>query len=478
MLHRIGRLGRETGGSNQGWGVVAIMALVNLVVCVDYLGVSVLLPKIGEDLGAGTSGLVWMTNAYFLMLVAPLVGAGRLADAVGHRRLTMIGLAMFVIGSVTAVFARDIGVLVAARSMVGLAVAALTATGLAIVSDALPAEKRGRAIGIWAAIGAVGSALGPFLAGAVALKLDWRAFFVLTTLGALVALVLTCVFIRESARGVGRFRDLPLASVGLLTAGLALAAFGLIQGPQWGWTATSVLVALVAGAVLLVAFWRVDRNSADPLVDPEVLRMSAFRGAATVAFIGNFAFATMTFFVSLYLQRVLDLDPGMVGLIFLALTVPLILVSPAAGYLVERVWSGLLMVIGLLLVAASFLVLANLGLTAAPLLIAAGLLLSGCGQGLIYNVSDVVGMEALPAQKSGIASGLINGIRQLGSLVGLAIAEALFISVYRDGTGTASENFVAALGPTMLLVVFVALAGIIPALLVPKFRSGRARQDS
>ncbi|MSO38391.1 MAG: MFS transporter [Acidimicrobiia bacterium] len=452
----------------QRWLVVATMSLVNFLIAFDSLGVSVLLPSIAKDLSAGTTDLMLITNIYMLMLTAPLLAAGRIADVVGKKRLAMIGLAMLVIGSIAAEAAPEISILIAARGLQGLAAAILTATGLSIVSDVFDDDERGPAIGAWVAVGAIGSAAGPIVAGLTAQLLGWRWFFLLTGFVALIALIAVAIFVRDSPIQRSAKRGLALPSAALLTFGVAFVLILIFKGARMGWLSPAVVACFVVGLVLLVAFVKVERRSPDPLIERGIFRNRAYRGTAAVALVANVGFATATFFVSLYLQQVLGLRPGPAGLMFLALTIPLIIASPIAGALIKRVSLGKLMACGMVFIAVSFLVLSKLGVASAMIVVVIALVLSGIGQALAFTVSNVAGMSALPADESGSASGMINGIRQLGSLVGLAGAVALFTRLEFRATGSSVEIFVAALGPTMMVVAVISLATVVPALWVSR----------
>lgn len=446
----------------RAWIVVAAMALVNLLVALDFLGMSVLLPDIAADLHVGTGALAWITNAYLLTLAAPLVAAGRIADVLGRKRLAVGGLVVFVLASLGAAAAPSAALLVGARAVQGLAAAALTATGLSIVSDSFAADARGPAVGAWAAVGAIGSAAGPVVAGLVAQSLSWRWFFLLNVPFAGVALVAVLALVasdrpRRTRRRVG------VESLVALTLGIALLVFALLQAPVWGFASPGVVVPTLVGVAVLAWFARRERSAADPIVDPAVFRNRSYAGTATVAFVANIAFAAVTFFVSLYLQQVLHFDAGETGLAFLALTIPLVLCSPVVGLLTERIGPGTLMAVGLVLLAASFLLLSQLDTTSGTALVTVAFVLSGVGQGLAFNVSNVAGMDAVEPARAGLASGMINGIRQLGSLFGLAVTEVLFALLRDASAGGAAESFVAALGPTMLLVAGVCLVAVVPA---------------
>ena len=219
------------------------MALPSFLLNIDFYGITVALPSIGQAFGAGTTALQWTVNGFNLALIAPLVAFGRLGDLVGRRRLLLIGVVLFALGSAMCGLASDMGLLIAGRCVQGLAVALFSTSPLSIVGDVFPADRHGLAFSIWAAIGAVGSAVGPLVGGALTDLLGWRWFFFINLPVAALTIVLVLAIVPESrdenARG-------PLDSWGFVTITLGLAAlvYGLQAGDDRGWTAPVVLGAL------------------------------------------------------------------------------------------------------------------------------------------------------------------------------------------------------------------------------------------
>src|ERR1700712_1910734 len=153
------------------------MSLANLALTVDFFGLNVLLPRIQHDLGGTQSTLLWIANSYMLSLAAFLLAAGRLGDIFGRKRVALVGLGLFACASLVCASAQSDGMLIAGRTIQGLGAALVTATSLSIVSDAFDVGTRARAIGIWSATGAVGSAIGPLVAGVIGEAWTWRGFF-------------------------------------------------------------------------------------------------------------------------------------------------------------------------------------------------------------------------------------------------------------------------------------------------------------
>lgn len=437
-------------------GVIVVLCAVNLLVAADFLGASVLLDPIGRDLHMGTASLAWVVNGYLLTLAAPLIAFGRAADSVGALRLTRLGLLVFAVGAAITGVAGSEGVLIAGRMVQGLGASVLTATGLSLVSTAAAPGEHGRVVGIWAGVGAIGSAAGPLLAGGLEALGSWRLFFLVDVPFALVVLW----FLRTA-----RDADRPAAPAAVdvvgvvcLTLGLGGAVLALLAGPDSGWASFPVVGGAVAAVVLLTTFAVRDAHAAQPLLDRRLFGGYRYRAVATAAFVGNVAFAVISFFASLYLQQVQDLDPVAAGAVFLAMTVPLIALSPRVGGWTTRFRVGRLMAGGLVVVAVSVAVFAAIGVDdgLGPVIVA--LVLSGAGQAFVFNVSNIAAVDA-EVGDAGLESGMINEVRQIGALVGLAAFGGLFAALQTSGHGSADTVFVDALRlPNLLLAAVCLLA--------------------
>ncbi len=437
------------------------MSLANVALTVDFFGLNVLLPHIRADLGGSDATLLWIANSYMLALAACLLAGGRLGDIFGRKRVALVGLGLFACASVVCATSQSTGMLILGRSMQGLGAALVTATSLSIVSDAFDGAGRATAIGIWSATGAVGSAIGPLVAGVVADVWSWRGFFVLSLPLTLAAAVLT-------VRGVSESRDptvsgrLDVAGLVTVTGGLVLLVYGLLEGPNSGWDHPEVVAALVVGLGLLVAFVVVERRADAPLVDLHIFESRPFAAAAGVGWFANFGFAAAMFYLALYLQEVQHRSSAASGVILLAFTIPLALTARAIGRLLALENATRLMAVGMALLAVSFACFAALGVDDQLALVLTGLVLSGFGQGLAFNVSNIAAMGAVTTDKAGVASGAISAVRQLGSLFGLAITGAVFGAASKTAPAGASTAvaFVHALRPTMLFVAIATALGI------------------
>jgi EmrB/QacA subfamily drug resistance transporter len=411
------------------WWVVAAMSGVMILLTVDFFGIAVALPKIGQDLDASTSTLLWSVNAYLLAFVSPMIAIGRFADIFGRRKLVLIGILLFVGASAACGGSPNDVFLIIARTVQGVGGGIIFTVSVSIVNNAFPLDERARALGIWSGVGLAGSALGPFVAGLLTEFASWRWFFFINIPIGIATLLVTLAAVEES-RDPSFTGGIDWSGFATLTVGFVLLILGLQQSGNEGWASAVVLGPIVIGAVFLALFvineLRLTRRL--PLVEFSLFRDLRFAGAAVVAFVGNWTFGILLFFLTLYLQHVLDLDPLVAGVVFLTFSVPLVVMSPVGGRLVSRYGSQELMAVGMALIAAGLLFIALIDADSGIWLTLLGLVIAGFGQGFAYNISNTAGMESMPDEKAGIASGVLQTARLMGIVIGLALSGSFFNS--------------------------------------------------
>lgn len=414
---------------NRKWWVVAAMSGVMILLTVDFFGIAVALPKIGQDLDASTSTLLWSVNAYLLAFVSPMIAIGRFADIFGRRKVVLVGIVLFVGASAACGGSPNDIFLIVARTVQGVGGGIIFTVSVSIVNNAFPPDERARALGVWSGVGLAGSALGPFVAGILTEFASWRWFFFINIPIGIATLVVTLAAVEES-RDPSFTGGIDWTGFVALTVGFVLLILGLQQSGSEGWTSAVVLGPIVVGALFITAFvineLHVKRRL--PLVEFSLFRELRFAGAAVVAFVGNWTFGVLLFFLTLYLQHVLDLGPLLAGVVFLTFSVPLVVMSPVGGRMVSRFGSQELMAVGLALVAVGLFCFTLIDADSGIALTILGLLIAGFGQGFAYNISNTAGMEAMPDEKAGIASGVLQTARLMGIVIGLAISGSLFNS--------------------------------------------------
>ena len=415
---------------NRKWWVVIAMSGVMILLTVDFFGITVALPRIGDDLDASTTTLLWTVNAYLLAFVSPMIAIGRFADIFGRRRMALIGIVLFVVASAACAGAPTVLFLVAARIVQGVGGGIIFTVSVSIVNNAFEPDERAKALGIWSGVGLAGSALGPFLAGILTEFASWRWFFFLNVPIGIVTFFITVAAVEES-RDPTFTGGIDWTGFATLTIGFVSTIIGFQQASNEGWGTVVVLGPIAIGvgflAVFVVNELRLKRRV--PLVQFSLFRDLRFAGASVVAFIGNWMFGVILFFLTLYLQNVLDLSPLAAGGVFLAFSVPLVAMSPIGGRLVSRFGAQDLMAVGMALVAVGMFFFTLIDADSGIGFVLIGLVIAGFGQGFAYNISNTAGMESMPDEKAGIASGVLQTARLMGIVIGLALSSSLFTSL-------------------------------------------------
>ncbi|MFD0687593.1 DHA2 family efflux MFS transporter permease subunit [Actinomadura fibrosa] len=413
------------GWRGNPWAVLLTLSLGFFMTLLDLTAVNVAVPSIVDDLGASLDGVLWVINVYILVLAALLITCGRLGDVRGPRTLFVWGLVLFTGASVLCGLAQDPAQLVAARAVQGLGAAALVPQTMTIIMGTFPPARRGAALGVWGAVAGVATIAGPTLGGFLVSAAGWRwIFFVNVPIG-VVVLVMARGLLPDVRPGVRRGLDVP--GVVLATATLACLAFGLTEGQRYGWNAW-IRALLGAGLLLLVVFLthQRGRQGRDPLLPFVLFRdrnfavMSAVSAAVQVGMIGLFLP------VMIYLQSVLGFSALEAGAVMAPAMVVSAVLSPVSGRMADRLGGKYVLMAGLVLFAAGLAWLtwvASVGREwweFQPALIVAG-----AGIGCVFGPMVAVALHDVEPAMAGAASGVLNTIRQIGTITGSAAVGAV-----------------------------------------------------
>ena len=427
LAEEAGTVDRAKANSRRGW-VLAVMCLGAFMVFLDSAVVNTALPAISRDLGASTSSLQWVVNAYILILAGLLLVGGTVGDRFGRRRWFGIGTVIFGGAAGAASLSPNTETLIAFRTIQGLGEAFILPATLSIITDVFPREERSKAIGIWVAAGSVGFIAGPVLGGALVDAIDWQAVFWMHLPVGAVALV--------GLRLVPESRDsrhLPLDISGAIlgTGGLIALVFGIIQGPDVGWTSPQILGAFAVAAVALGAFGTVEARSSSPMLPLRFFKQADFTGPMLVIGLMFLALIGMFFFLTLYFQLVQDNSAFRAGLFVAPAAATVMVGAPIAGALTKRFGPKLFAIIGSLAMLFGMLWLTQLDVDSSYLTVLIGLVAFGFGLGLaMAPLTDTV-MAAVPVNAAGIGSATNDVSRDLGSALGIAILGSVANALYR-----------------------------------------------
>ncbi|MBG0851335.1 MFS transporter [Streptomyces spinoverrucosus] len=411
-----------------GW-LLATTSLAAVLMTLDITVVNVALPEVAADLDAGLTGLQWVVNAYTLVFAALLLPAGALSDRIGRRNMFLTGVAVFTVASAGCGAAPGVGTLIACRAAQGLGGAMVMSTALALIAGAYQGPRRQSAIGMFSAAGGAAAALGPLVGGAVVEGLDWRwIFYVNLPVGALIIAGAALRVPRERRgelpRPEGRF-DL----VGLLLAAGALLGlnYGLVTGPEDGWTSASALLPLVGGALLVAGFavWETRRRDA-AMFDVRLLRVPSFTGAIVLSFVCRVVSFGVLPYLILWLSGMLGHSPLGTGLRLLAMTAFIMLVAPFSGLFLKLMPTRGVMALGTGITAIGLLTMARVGPDDSWLVMLPGLVMLGIGGAIAFPPLMGIAVGVVPPERAGMASGMTNTFFPLGTAAGVAAFGAVF----------------------------------------------------
>jgi EmrB/QacA subfamily drug resistance transporter len=408
-------------------GLLLIVCLAQFMVILDVSIVNVALPSIRGGLGFSTTGLQWVVNAYTLTFAGFLMLGGRCADLLGRRRVFLFGTALFSLASLLCALADTRGLLLGARALQGFGGAVLSPATLSIVTSSFAAgPERNRAVGVWGAMGALGASSGALLGGLLTQGFGWPAIFAVNVPLGVGVVIFGLRAIPKLRTGEGT-RHFDVAGALLVTASLVSFTFGIVRTDTLGWGSLGVLVPLLGGILLLLAFVYVEARVAEaPLVPLSVLRVGELRVANLVVIMLYAAFFPVWFFLTLYLQQVLHYDAIEAGLSFLPMTLSIFAASSLAPRAVARVGARVVITAGMLVATIGMVLLVGVGPHGTYLsTVLPGALLAALGMGFSLVPATIVAMQSLPGSQSGLGSGLLNTSRLMGGALGLAVLSTI-----------------------------------------------------
>ena len=449
------------------WFGLALLGAVQFMVVLDIAIVNVALPSIQTDLEFSQANLQWVISAYALVFGGFLLLGGRTADLLGRRRIFMVGLIAFTIGSLLCGLAWSEASLIGARAIQGLGAATISPAALAILMTTF-AEGRERniALGVWGAVGGFGAAAGVLLGGVLTDALSWEWIFFVNIPVGLAAFALAPVLLGESKDT--RVKTFDALGAVLVTSGLTTLVLGITQGHEWGWDSGRVIGVFALSALLLAGFVWWENRVAEPLMRFGILRTKTVLGANVAGFILGTALFSMFLMLTLYMQQVLGYSAMKTGVAYLAVAGTSIVWANVAAALVNKVGVRPLIAGGMALLAVGMFLFTQVsvgGSYASDLL--PGFLIIALGMALCFVPISIAALAGVKQAEAGIASGLINTSQQIGGAVGIALLSTVAI--------THTENEVAAgtAAPQALTSGFqlafwvgagIAIAGVLAAL--------------
>lgn len=414
--------------------VLGVLVFAAVLIWIDTSILGIALERLADPdagLNATPGQLQWAVGAYSLLFATALFAAGALGDRYGHRTILVLGLILFGAASLWAAWAGAATGLILARGVMGLGGAMMMPTSMAIIGATFPPERRAGAIAAWSASSGVGVALGPLLGGVLIDHFWWGSVFLVNVPVVVIALVGIALVV-PNPRPERRRRPDP-AGLALSTIGLALLAYGLIEaGQDTGWSSPRVWATVLAGAVLIAGFVALEWRSREPSFDPRLFRNGRFSAGNVAMAALFFAITGQMFYGNFYLQGARGMSALETGLAFLPGALGVAIGSGLGARLAKRFGVGPVSGAGLLVVAASFLANLGFGLHTSLVLFCGLGLVSGVAMGCAIAPTVAAVIAVLPVDRMGAGSAVNNTVRQVGSVLGVALLGTVLTSTYRD----------------------------------------------
>lgn len=418
------------------WWILAVLIVSLFTVNLGNTILNVALPTLARDLNAGTSQLQWMVDSYVLLFAGLLLAAGALGDRFGRRRVMLIGLVVFGLGSLASAFAPSAEVLILLRAGMGIGGALIVPSTLSVTASVFTMEERPKAIGIWTGVSGLGIVAGPVLAGWLLEHFVWGSIFLINLPVVFVSLVGVLVLVPEGRSPGAAKLDFPgtIFSVG----GLVALVYGVIEAPANGWTSPTEIAIFAVAALFVSSFVVRELNTSDPLLDVRLLAQPVFGSAVLAVLLTSFGLFGSMFFLSQYLQGVLGFGTMQTGFAVLPVALGIAIFSPTGLGVARGIDTKITVAGGMAAVAAGLLVLRLAGTGDGYPMVATTLFLVGGGMGFAMSPLTVVMIRALPRSKQGVASAINSTARELGGALGVAILGSLSAPVYAAGVRPAS----------------------------------------
>lgn len=413
----------ESGGENYRWLVLSTVMIATFMAVLDATIVNVALPKLMSTFGVTVDRVEWVLTAYLIVFGVMLPSSGWLADHYGYKRLFALGLFMFTLGSFLCSISWSLNALIFFRIVQGSGAGVLMPVGMAIVTREFPPEKRGIALGFWSISSSASVSLGPTLGGYLIDRFSWHTVFDINVPIGILGIIAATIVIREHKSKDIRQFDLPgfLSLSTFLTTLLLALANGNSAWNTGGWTSDFILTCFAISFISLIVFLITEFSVEHPLIEISLFKSYDFSFSNFAMFLFGIGMFGSTFLLPIYLQNSLGYTPLQAGMVFLPVGILQGFAAPMAGLFADKVNAKIPAILGLLLMAASFLQYSNLSLYSENAAIMFPLYLRGIGMGLLFSPLSTIALYEIPNRKMAQASGLMNVIRQVGGSFGVAI---------------------------------------------------------
>ncbi len=450
----------RTGRIEYKWLAMMVVSIGTFMATLDASIVNVSLPTITSELNTTLPIAEWVVAIYLLVITGLLLTLGRLADLIGRKPIYIAGIAIFTAGSAFCGFSPAIFWLIASRGIQAIGAAMIMANGPAIITDAFPANERGKAMGVNGMVVASGLTAGPAIGGFLVGAAGWPSIFLVNLPIGVLGVVVAQIILRGGPRRWERHFDIPGAL--LLLISMSSLTLALSQGPEreWDLRIQALIGTAVIGAILFLVR---ERTAPHPVVDLSLFRIRLFAFANASAFISFVATFSVTFLMPFFLSGVLGYAPARMGLALTAVPITIALVAPVSGSLSDRIGSRTLSSAGLLITSIGMFMLSRLRADVPLPYVVASLVMVGLGSGIFQSPNSSAIMGSAPKSMLGVAAGMLATMRNLGMVTGVAVSGAVYTSRlmhYRESLGPVQAS-VEAFHDAFLVAAAICVLGVV-----------------
>jgi EmrB/QacA subfamily drug resistance transporter len=417
------------------WLIFVFVAVGIFMSTLDSSIVNIALPTIMADFGVPLSTMEWVVMIYLLTISSLLLSFGRLSDIAGRRWVYSRGLMVFSVGSLCCALARNAPWLIASRAFQGVGAAMIMSCTPALVVDTFSASERGRALGMVGTVVASGLTVGPALGGALIHLFSWRVIFYINVPIGIVTAILIARLLRGSHADVTVEESFDWIGAALLTFSLVCFLLALSHGYNWGYFSTRTLSLLGISVLTTAVFIRFETKIPHPVVEPSLFGIRLFTLPILSGVTLFMSLFTVVFLMPFYLIYPCGYTVEKVGLFMVVPFVFLFFVSPLSGSMYDRLGSRMLCTVGMTIMAAALFLLSGLRCGETPLPIIWRLALVGLGAAVFLPPNSSAAMTAVPSRRRGIAAGTVAAARNLGMVLGVALAGAIFNTCFHILSG-------------------------------------------
>jgi len=441
------------------WLILIAVGIGTFMSALDGSVVNTILPVLRESVSGSIANVEWVVTIYLLVLSGLLLSFGRLGDMQGYKKVYVFGFGVFVAGSILCSLAPTIAILVFFRGLQALGAAMLQANSPAILTSSFPNEQRGQALGLQAMMTYLGLTVGPSLGGWLTDQFGWRSVFYINIPVGIIALILSIRFIQKDAKR-DKKEPFDYAGASLFTLGLIALLFGLNQGHALGWKSWPILLSFFGAVGLISGFILVETKSPKPMLDLRLFKNRIFSSSVISAVLNYIGVYSIVFLMPFFLIIGLGFSASKSGLILTAMPIIMAIIAPLSGLVSDRVGSRIPSTLGMISFTAGLVLLAQLNEQSTILDIIWRLGLAGFGIGVFISPNTSALLGAAPKNRRGIASGILATSRNLGMVLGVGLAGAVFTTTLGADQNLSGEVVSQAVRSSLLVAAIATSIGV------------------